>query len=171
MRVSITWNIYTVGSGELGKGISVWIMRYALRVNRIYKKSETDVGTAGNGNRMRKRKKGRVRDADKNFVSGLWPFHTTPQSPHTLDVMCFGRGRFEADARIMSSWTVGYWHATYKDERSRRKIDASAGIDEPRARAQLLFVSRDPGSDSRWLQDAPLYYSGARQGDTIERRQ
>lgn len=36
----------------------------------------------------------------------------------------------------MSSWTVGYWHATYKDESGRRKIDASAGIDEPRARAR-----------------------------------
>lgn len=38
----------------------------------------------------------------------------------------------------MSSWTVGYWHATYKDESGRRKIDASAGIDEPRARARAL---------------------------------
>ena len=33
---------------------------------------------------------------DKNFVSDPRPFHTTP---HTLNVMCFGRGRFEADAR------------------------------------------------------------------------
>lgn len=48
-----------------------------------------------NKNSMGKRKKGHVRDADKNFVSGLRPFHTTL---HTLDVMRFGRGRFEADA-------------------------------------------------------------------------
>jgi len=42
----------------------------------------------------------------------------------------------------MSSWTVGYWHATYKDESSRRKIDASAGIDEaPRARSAIIRKS------------------------------
>lgn len=49
----------------------------------------------GSAQRERRTRGRRGRRADKNFVSGLRPFHTTP---HTLDVMCFGRGRFEADA-------------------------------------------------------------------------
>lgn len=83
----------------------------------------------------------------------------------------------------MSSWSVGYWHATYKDTRqsgsSGLKIDASPGIDDLPAHgyySQLVIRGQTPAD----LQEAtPLYYSGGPAGgggdggggDTIERRQ
>lgn len=64
----------------------------------------------------------------------------------------------------MSSWTAAYIGMRLIRMRANRgvvivgKIDASPGIDDPRAR--LLFVNRDPGSDSRlqatfWLLQGP----------------
>lgn len=64
---------------------------------------KTETWEACDGNTVcGKSKEDRVRatDVDKNFVPSLWPLHTTSHgATHVwMDVMHFGRGRFEADA-------------------------------------------------------------------------
>lgn len=103
---------------------------------------------------MGKEEKDRVRAMSIRTLSLASPTFSHDATRDALDIIHFGRGRFER--KLMSSWSVGYWHATYKDahqserKNSSHKIDASPGIDDPRTR--LLFVSPDPGSGSRRLQ-------------------
>lgn len=70
-------------------------MRHGLHINQNLQEKRMDVGNAQQEQHGKAKERSCTRRRDKNFVSGLRPFHTTL---HTLDVMRFGRGRFEADA-------------------------------------------------------------------------